>query len=96
MLIVGIDWSKSKHDVVLMDPGGSVLQYLVVKHTLEGFETLAGAIERHESDPAEVRSVMANRGFVGKRRTERPRFMRRTIQTAPDGHFTLQLLVTKD
>ena len=26
MLIVGIDWSKSKHDVALMEPDGSVLR----------------------------------------------------------------------
>ncbi len=54
MLIVGIDWSKSKHDVALMEPDGSVLQQLVVKHTLEGLETLARAIGRHESDRGEV------------------------------------------
>ncbi len=51
MLIVGIDWSKSKHDVALMEPDGSVLQQFVVEHSLEGFEALAGAIGRHESDP---------------------------------------------
>jgi hypothetical protein len=55
MLIVGIDWSKCKHDVALMEPDGSVLQYLVVKHTLEGLETLARAIGCHESDPGDVR-----------------------------------------
>ncbi len=55
MLIVGIDWSKSKHDVALMEPDGSVLQYLVVEHSLEGLETLAGAIGRHASDRSEVR-----------------------------------------
>jgi len=54
MLIVGIDWSKSKHDLALMEPDGTVLQYLVVKHSLEGFEALAVAIGRHESDPGEV------------------------------------------
>ena len=55
MLIVGIDWSKSKHDVVLMESDGSVLQYLVVAHSFEGLEALAGAIGRYESDRSEVR-----------------------------------------
>ncbi len=55
MLIVGIDWSKSKHDVVLMESDGSVLQYLVVEHSFEGFLALARAIGVHESDPGEVR-----------------------------------------
>lgn len=54
MLIVGIDWSKSKHDVALMDPDGSVLQHLVVEHSLEGLEALAHAIGGHESDRGEV------------------------------------------
>ncbi len=55
MLIVGIDWSKSKHDVALMEPDGSVLQQLVVEHSLVGLEALARAIGRHESDRGEVR-----------------------------------------
>ncbi len=55
MLIVGIDWSKSKHDVVLMEPDGGVLEQLVVRHCLEGLEALAQAIGRRERDPGEVR-----------------------------------------
>ncbi len=55
MLIVGIDWSKSKHDVVLMEPDGGVLEQLVVRHSLEGLEALARAIGRREEDPGKVR-----------------------------------------
>ncbi len=54
MLIVGIDWSKSKHDVVLMESDGSVLQYLVVEHSIEGLEILARAIGCYESDRGAV------------------------------------------
>jgi len=55
MLIVGIDWSRSKHDAVLMDSDGQVLEQLVVRHSLEGLEALAQAIARREGSPAEVR-----------------------------------------
>jgi len=55
MLIVGIDWSKSKHDVALMEPDGGVLEQLVVRHCLEGLEALAQAIGRRERDPGKVR-----------------------------------------
>jgi len=55
MLIVGIDWSKSKHDAALMDSDGEVLERLVVRHCLEGLEALAQAIARRENNPAEVR-----------------------------------------
>ncbi len=55
MLIVGIDWSKSKHDVVLMEPDGGVLEQLVVRHSLEGLAALAQAIGRREEDPGKVR-----------------------------------------
>jgi transposase len=54
MLIVGIDWSKSKHDAVLMDPDGGVLKRLVVRHSREGLEALAHAIGRCEQDPGRV------------------------------------------
>jgi hypothetical protein len=58
MLIVGIDWSKSKHDAVLMEPDGGVLKQLVLPHTFEGLDALAHAIGRYEDDPGEVRVAL--------------------------------------
>ena len=58
MLIVGIDWSKSKHDAALMEPEGGVLEQLVVPHSREGLEALAQAIGHRERDPGEVRVAM--------------------------------------
>ncbi len=55
MVIVGIDWSKSKHDAALMDSGGQVLEQLVVRHSLEGLEALTQALARRENKPGEVR-----------------------------------------
>lgn len=58
MLIVGIDWSRGKHDAALMDSDGQVLEQLVVRHSHDGLESLAQAIAGRERDPGKVRVVV--------------------------------------
>lgn len=55
MLIVAIDWSKSKHDAALIDPQGKVLERLCVAHDAPGLGQLAARIAAYEGDPAKVR-----------------------------------------
>ena len=55
MIIVGIDWARSKHDLVLMDEHGQVNQRLQVTHDAAGLEQLASAIAEQEPEPADVR-----------------------------------------
>lgn len=55
MIIVGIDWAKSKHDIAIMHPHGAVSEKLVVKHTGAGLDRLAAVIAGYESDPSQVR-----------------------------------------
>jgi len=55
MIIIGIDWARSKHDLVLMDPEGQVVARLQVTHNAEGLAQVAAAIAEHESEPWEVR-----------------------------------------
>ncbi len=55
MLIVAIDWSQSKHDVVLMEPQGKLLERLCVSHDAPGLEHLARRIAARQSDPTQVR-----------------------------------------
>ena len=55
MIIGGIDWAQSKHDIAIMRPDGAVSKYLVVKHTGAGLAGLAAVIADYESDPSQVR-----------------------------------------
>jgi len=55
MIIVGIDWSKSKHDVHIVDPQGRDLRRLTVEHSADGLERLAHAIAEHQPRASRVR-----------------------------------------
>lgn len=55
MIIVGIDWARSKHDLVLMDASGQVIQHLQIPHDAEGMQQIAATIAEHEPEPGDVR-----------------------------------------
>jgi transposase len=55
MIIVGIDWARSKHDLVLMDASGQVIQHLQIPHDAEGIQQIAATIAEHEPEPGDVR-----------------------------------------
>jgi len=55
MIIVGIDWARSKHDLVLMDEHGQVNQRLQVTHDAAGMQRIAAAIAEHQPEPVNVR-----------------------------------------
>ena len=55
MIIVGIDWARSKHDLVLMQEDGQVVQRLQVTHDAAGMQRVAAAIAEHELEPRNVR-----------------------------------------
>ena len=54
MIIVGIDWARSKHDLVLMSRDGQVLERYCVCHDANGLNRLAAAVARHASAPDQV------------------------------------------
>jgi len=41
MIIVGLDWSRSKHDFVIMNPQGKVIERGAVAHNANALEELA-------------------------------------------------------
>jgi len=55
MIIVGIDWARSKHDLVLMDANGQVSQHLQVTHDAAGMQQIAAAIAEHEPHAGDAR-----------------------------------------
>jgi len=55
MIIIGIDWARSKHDLVLMDAHGQVNQHLQVTHDAAGMQRIAAAIAEHEPRAGQVR-----------------------------------------
>ena len=55
MIIVGIDWARSKHDLVLMQEDGQVVQRLQVTHDAAGMQRVAAALAEHEPEPRNVR-----------------------------------------
>jgi hypothetical protein len=55
MIIVGIDWARSKHDLILMHQSGEVIRRMQVTHNAEGLDSIAAAIARHEPQPERVR-----------------------------------------
>ena len=54
MIIIGLDWSRSKHDFVIMDPQGKVIEQGAVAHNANALEELAASIERHVSGVEQV------------------------------------------
>jgi len=55
MLIVGLDWSRRNHAYLFMDEQGQILERGTVAHTGDGFEELAGCIDRWSDRPQQVR-----------------------------------------
>jgi transposase len=55
MIIVGIDWARSKHDLTFMDEQGQVLQRMQVPHDAEGMQQIATTIAEHQPRASEVR-----------------------------------------
>jgi len=55
MIIVGIDWARSKHDLVLMNTSGDVVERMQITHDAGGLEQIAAAVARHEPEPLSVR-----------------------------------------
>ena len=55
MLIVGLDWSRCKHDVVFMQPNGQVVHRGVVTHNAQGLNCLARRIAERQPAAAQVR-----------------------------------------
>lgn len=54
MIIVGLDWSRSKHDFVIMDLQGKVIERGAVAHNANALEELAASVERHVSSVEQV------------------------------------------
>ncbi len=54
MIIVGLDWSRSKHDFVIMDLQGKVVERGAVVHNAHALEELAASIEHHVSSVEQV------------------------------------------
>lgn len=54
MIIIGLDWSRFKHDVVVMDAEGKVLKRCTFSHNGEGFEQLGQMIASLEPLPEAV------------------------------------------
>ena len=54
MIIIGIDWAKSKHDIVFIDKDGKILEHIVVEHVLQGFTAITDRIRVYETNPDEV------------------------------------------
>jgi len=54
MIIVGCDWSRSKHDLLIMDAEGTVLQQTSVPHCDEAFADLAGVLAEFEPEPQQI------------------------------------------
>lgn len=59
MNVVGIDVSKGKSTVAVMTPGEGTIDPFEIAHDKEGFESLAGLVERLEG---ETRIVMESTG----------------------------------
>jgi len=55
MLLIGIDWAQHKHDVVLMDPSGTLIRRMTLTHGADDLQELGQVIAEHEPAPQQVR-----------------------------------------
>ena len=55
MIIVGLDWSRYKHDFVLMNLQGDILERGAIAHNMNKLEELASMIEQHVDSANQVR-----------------------------------------
>ncbi|MBV7336898.1 IS110 family transposase, partial [Chloroflexi bacterium TSY] len=37
---IGIDWSETKHDVMITDENGRRINYMTIEHSVDGFKQL--------------------------------------------------------
>jgi len=54
MIIVGLDWSRSKHDFVIIDLQGKVIERGAVAHNAHALEEPAAMVEHHVSSVEQV------------------------------------------
>jgi transposase len=54
MIVVGLDWSRCKHDFVIMNPQGEIVDRGTVAHTTNALEDLAIKIERRTDSAEQV------------------------------------------
>ncbi len=54
MIIVGLDWSRSKHDFVIMDLQGKGVERGAVAHNANAVEELATGLGHHVSGVEQV------------------------------------------
>ena len=54
MIIVGLDWSRYKHDFVIMDMQGKIVERGAIAHNANALEGLADGIDRHVNCAAQV------------------------------------------
>jgi transposase len=55
MIIVGLDWSRCKHDFVIMNLQGEILERGTIAHNTNALEELATRIEQHIDSAKHVR-----------------------------------------
>jgi len=55
MIVVGLDWSRCKHDFVLMNLHGDILERGTIAHNINKLEELAARIEQHVDSANQVR-----------------------------------------
>ena len=55
MIIIGLDWARSKHDYLLMAPTGEILQRGRIPHNSTGLQELAARIEQYVGPDRDVR-----------------------------------------
>lgn len=55
MIILGIDWARSKHDLVFMLKDGQVVQRMQLAHNAQSLEQLVTLVAQYEPDPQQVR-----------------------------------------
>ncbi len=55
MIIIGLDWARSKHDYLLMAPTGEILQRGRIPHNTTGLQELAARIDRYVGSARDVR-----------------------------------------
>ncbi|GAH42902.1 unnamed protein product, partial [marine sediment metagenome] len=54
MIIVGLDWSRYKHDFVIMDMQGKIVERGTIAHNANALEELAAGIDRHVNCATQV------------------------------------------
>ncbi|MBV7339799.1 IS110 family transposase [Chloroflexi bacterium TSY] len=45
-IFIGIDWSETKHDVMITDENGRRINYMTIEHSVDGFKQLESGEKR--------------------------------------------------